>query len=836
MTDETPGEPQAHTSEPLVLLAPVAGWAVPLDEVPDPVFSDRMMGDGIALEPLEDVLRAPCDAQVVSVADTGHSITLRAANGAELLIHIGLETVALKGQGFSALTEAGAIVRTGDELIRFDIEALARRAKSLITPVVVVSEGYAVAPLAREGHVAVGAPLLEIRKTAAGASAVEGAAGSAAAQIVIPMAHGLHARPAARIAAALKPFRAEVRISAGGREANARSMVDLLTLGLGRGDAARVEASGSDAAAAVSTIEALIAGGMGEADAQVTEPAPSSADVVDRAGLRGICASPGFAVGTVLQFRAGDLDIHEEGAGADTELAAFERARDQLAQDLQSGAPADSSAGITEAHLGLLDDPELLDSARSHISEGKSAAYSWREAIRAKADALRATGNRILIERIDDLTDIERRLVARIVGHQATAQAVPLGTLLVAETLLPSQFLALDQDHVVGIVTAAGGPTSHVAILAASAGIPMLVAAGSGVLSAADGCVAILDADSARFDAEPSSADLAAAQERVQHQARSRAALAAQAAADCFMADGTRIEVFANLGSVPDAERAVAAGAEGCGLLRTEFLFLDRAEAPSEEEQRQVYASIAAALAGRPLIVRTLDIGGDKPVPYIPFPREENPALGRRGVRLSLAHPDLLETQLRAILAAVPAAQCRIMVPMIVDVDELRTVKAIFAMAAEAVGVEERVPLGIMVETPAAALLAESLAEEADFLSVGTNDLSQYALAADRGNPAVAPSIDALHPAVLRLIAEAGRGAKSKGRWLGVCGGLASDPKAAAVLIGLGATELSAVPAAVAQVKAQVRTLTMDRCRVLAERALAAATAREVRAMLEGNH
>jgi phosphocarrier protein FPr/phosphocarrier protein len=510
----------------------------------------------------------------------------------------------------------------------------------------------------------------------------------------------------------------------------------------------------------------------------------------------------------------------------------LDRARDQLAQDFQGGAVADRS-GIAEAHLGLLEDPELLDSARSYIRQGKSAAFSWRAAVRAKADALRATGNRILIERIDDLTDIERGLVGRILGREATAQAIPPGTLLVAETLLPSQFLALDQNHVAGIVTAGGGPTSHVAILAACAGIPMIVAAGPGVLSVADGSSAILDADAARFDAEPSSADLNAAQERVQEQARRRAAVSAQSGADCFMADGTRIEVFANLGSVLDAERAVALGAEGCGLLRTEFLFLDRADAPSEAEQRQVYASIAAALAGRPLIVRTLDIGGDKPVPYIPFPHEDNPALGRRGVRLSLAHPELLETQLRAILAAVPAAQCRIMLPMIVDVGELRAVKAIFARAADAVGVQEKVPLGIMVETPAAALLAESLAEEADFLSVGTNDLSQYALAADRGNPAVAAGTDALHPAVLRLIAEAGRGAKARGRWLGVCGGLASDPKAAAVLIGLGATELSAVPAAVAQVKAQVRELTIERCRALAERALAASTAREVRAMLE---
>jgi phosphocarrier protein FPr/phosphocarrier protein len=833
MTAEAPVRAEEPLSAVTVLIAPLAGWVLPLEEVPDPVFSQRMMGDGLAIEPLEDVLRAPCDGEVISVAETGHSITLRVANGAELLIHIGLETVALKGVGFSPLAAAGKRVRTGDELIHFDIEAVARRAASLITPIVVASEGYSVASLACNQHVTAGTPLLEIRKiTSAAPAPDEASEARAAAQIVIPMAHGLHARPAARIAAALKPFQAEVRIVAGDRAANARSMIDLLTLGLKHGDVATVTGNGTDAAAAVSTIEALIAGGMG--DTAVAEASRPREIVEVDARRTGICASPGFAVGTVLQFQSGELEIDEQGAGPDTELAAFERARQELTTDLQANAASGRSVGIAEAHLGLLDDPELLDSCRSSIAAGKSAAFAWASAIRTKADALRATGNRILIERTDDLTDIERRLVAKILGREADAQAIAPGTLLIADTLLPSQFLSLDQDRVAGVVTAGGGPTSHVAILAASAGIPMLVAAGPGVLSVEDGVPAILDADAARFDADPNAAELASAQARVHRQAERHAALAAQAAADCVMADGTRIEVFANLGSLSDAERAVAAGAEGCGLLRTEFLFLDRAEAPSEEEQREVYAGIAEALGGRPLIIRTLDIGGDKPVPYITFPQEDNPALGCRGVRLSLAYPDLLETQLRAILAAVPSAQCRIMLPMIVDVGELRAVKAILARAADAIGMTEKVPLGIMVETPAAALLAESLAEEADFLSVGTNDLSQYALAADRGNQAVAPSIDALHPAVLRLIAEAGRGALAKGRWLGVCGGLASDPKAAAVLIGFGATELSAVPAAVSQVKAQVRELTMERCRALAERAVAAATANEVRALLEG--
>jgi phosphocarrier protein FPr/phosphocarrier protein len=297
----------------------------------------------------------------------------------------------------------------------------------------------------------------------------------------------------------------------------------------------------------------------------------------------------------------------------------------------------------------------------------------------------------------------------------------------------------------------------------------------------------------------------------------------------CFTADGVRIEVFANFASADDAAAAVAMGAEGCGLLRTEFLFLDRAAPPSEEEQQRTYSAIAASLGGRPLIVRTLDIGADKRVPYVALPAEENPALGLRGVRLSLARPDLLATQLAAIVGAVPAEQCRIMLPMITELDELREVRRMLDELSRRAGQSGKVPLGVMVETPAAAVLADSIAAEADFLSVGTNDLTQYVLAADRGNAAVSARADALHPAVLRLIHQAASGARKHGRWIGVCGASASDPIAAPILIGLGVTELSVAPALVPAVKAKVRQLRAEDCRKLAERACAAESPQEVR-------
>ncbi|HEY1753062.1 MAG TPA: putative PEP-binding protein, partial [Caulobacteraceae bacterium] len=296
------------------------------------------------------------------------------------------------------------------------------------------------------------------------------------------------------------------------------------------------------------------------------------------------------------------------------------------------------------------------------------------------------------------------------------------------------------------------------------------------------------------------------------------------------MADGARIEVLANLASLADAHAAVAAGAEGCGLLRTEFLFMDRDAAPAEAEQLAAYQAIAEALGGRPLVIRTLDIGADKPVGYLPLPPQPNPALGVRGLRVGLAWPELLRTQLRAILKVRPAGQAQIMLPMVASLAELRAVRATVAELAAALGVAMP-KLGVMVETPAAAVTADLLAAEADFLSVGTNDLAQYALAMDRTSPQLAAQVDALHPAVLRLARQAAAGGAARGRTVAVCGSLASEPPAAPILIGLGVTELSAAPAAIPELKAAIRGLTMGQCRDIAERALASASAAEVRAL-----
>jgi phosphoenolpyruvate-protein kinase (PTS system EI component) len=272
-----------------------------------------------------------------------------------------------------------------------------------------------------------------------------------------------------------------------------------------------------------------------------------------------------------------------------------------------------------------------------------------------------------------------------------------------------------------------------------------------------------------------------------------------------------RIEILANVGSATEAETAVRDGAEGCGLLRTEFLFLERRTAPDADEQAAEYQRVVDSFGGRPVVIRTLDVGGDKPIDYLPMPREDNPALGMRGVRLSLHRPDLLRTQLAAILRVRPLSACRIMLPMVNGPDEIRRVRAVLEELAAVAPAQERPQLGVMVETPAAAMLAEDICEVADFLSIGTNDLTQYTLAMDRTHPDLASQLDGLHPAVLRLIARITSAARARTRPVAVCGGLASDPEAAPLLVGLGVHELSVVSATIPRLKSVLRATTVER-------------------------
>ena len=821
----------------LILRAPLAGWCAPPEEIPDAVFAQRMLGDGVAIDPTGNELHAPCDGEIISIAASRHAIALRHADGAEILMHVGIDTVGLAGEGFELLVRKGDRVRTGDLLLRFDLDVLARKAASLVTPIVVTNgDRFRITSTNINRPVAVGDALLtlEDQSVAADAAAPKGAP-VVSESVVVNHAHGIHARPAALIARHAKGLPFELEARARGRGVDPRSAVALMSLGVKGGDEIVIVGFTPAAAAAVAELAGVVRGlEKLPAHKAASSAAPRASVSTDPANLRGVVASRGFAMGAAFYLHAAEIPVVEAGTGADRERAALERARAAVRERLGTLARSASHTAreILAAHLELLDDHELTGAAARAVSAGKSAAFAWRTSLRTSAAALRATGDPLLIERIDDLLDLERQVLVELGGVVAEASVeIPRGAILIATDLKPSQIIGLPAGALGGIALAAGGPTSHVAILAAVMGIPMLVAVGPALLSIDASATVILDADAGTLSPVRGVHELAAAQAELARRSAARARELAAAQRPCHMASGERIEVFANLaGSIADAQFALAQGAEGCGLLRTEFLFLDRATAPDEREQLACYEQVAAALGGKPLVIRTLDAGGDKPIPYLPLPAEENPALGLRGVRTSLWRPELLEVQLRAMLRA-PAGQCRVLLPMITDVEEVRIVRGMLTKLANELGLP--LPqLGVMIETPAAALLADQLAREVEFLSIGTNDLAQYTLAMDRGHAELAARIDGVHPAVLRMIAAVTAAARESGCPVAVCGGLASDPAAVPLLLGLGVTELSAVPASIPPIKALIGSLNLDACRSLAQAALALPSSVAVRALL----
>ncbi|MEA3172754.1 MAG: multiphosphoryl transfer protein [Gammaproteobacteria bacterium] len=825
----------------LKLFSPLDGWCAALDEVPDAVFAGRMLGDGLAIDPTSGVVVAPCDGEIMTLPDSGHAVSIRGPQGIDVLIHIGIDTVQLSGRGFVASVKPGTRVKAGDELIRFDFDIVARGAKSLMTPIVVTSDGVTLQSRRAAGLVKAGELLFEITGNASSSPppTTSAAANEVQQVLVVSLRQGLHARPAALLARRAKTLGAQISLAAHGRVADARSVLAIMALGVRQGDEVTLQASGNEAVQAVAAMIAAIeeARQMEAAHTQVPVQETRGAGRAPRADeLAGVCAVPGLAVGRATRIERREIDVMEQGSGPGHERAELDRARANVRIRLERvrNTGGAERQGIIAAHLEFLDDPALNETAQQLIAMGKSAGYAWRDAIRRSIAALEALDDSRLRERADDLLDVEAHILLALAGEARPVHLpLPEHAVLLADDLLPSELTALDRRRLVAIALSAGGATSHVAILAAAMEIPMLIGMGPALRSIADGQMLIVDADSGTLHFAPDTAALAKAKSAVDARVAQSAALRLAAARECRSLDGTRVEVFANLGSAADAVAAVANGAEGCGLLRTEFLFIDRDTAPTEVEQLESYQTIAQTLAGRPLILRMMDVGGDKPLRYLPLPPEDNPALGLRGVRTALLHPDLMRTQLRAALRVKPVGVVRLLIPMVTDVSEILAVRSLVDELAAELELEGRISLGVMIETPAAALTAAALIPEADFLSIGSNDLTQYTLAMDRGHSQLARRTDALHPAVLQLIAAAAGAAEAAGKLVAVCGGVAADSTAVPILLGLGIRELSVVPAAIPALKRQIGGLRIDACRDLAKRCLVLGSATEVRGLVE---
>ncbi len=823
----------------------MAGVVRPLDAVPDAVFANRIVGDGFAIDPLDELIRAPFDGVVVALAETFHAVTVRSTDGVDILIHVGIDTVRLNGRGFKSLVHVGQSVSVGEVLLEFDISLLATEATSLLTPIIVMSDHRIFPDTAAKGVINTGEMLFAVcspsgQKAEARADEPVGSTTHILVQLQLP--HGLHARPSARLAEMARRFKGSITISLGDKSADATSVTALMGLGSKLGSEIEIRVVGDQSReTAVALAELLDRMAQHEhaetpqaaktvVDQHVSNPLTLSADAIPA-----VIASPGLAVGAVFILAQTDLAVSEVGQGVEAEHGRLNFAITQVGEHLASTITSAHGPhkSIAEAHLAIAADRTIREAAENALLAGASAEHAWRVASREQEDLLASLDDARMRERAIDLRDVERRILRQLKGVSGD-WTVPAGAILICDDIEPSTLMAMPKQGVAGICTARGGATSHAAILAAARSIPMLVAAGDGVLALENGSLVLLDAHTGNVDPAPSADAIAEVVRRIENE-RSEAEVArTNARAPCVLVDGARVEVFANLATINDAHEAIANGAEGCGLLRTEFLFAEASRAPTEAEQEQVYGQYARILEGRPLIIRTIDVGGDKPIAYLPFPEEANPALGMRGIRFALSQGSILRTQLRAMLKAVPSEQLRIMLPMIVEASEIEEVKDLVTREAADLGVFGAIQIGIMVETPAAALSAGQLALHADFLSIGTNDLSQYVLAMDRGNAALASRVDSFHPAVLRAIQLTAAGAASNNRWLGICGGLASDFRAAPLLVGLGCDELSSIPTAIPKIKQTLGRWTLSQCRDLAAKALALSSATEVRKLVSG--
>ena len=851
------------TTKRVEFTAPLTGVMVAIEDVPDPVFSRKMLGEGFSIDPLSNVLMAPVDGEVVDVQPSSHAVTIRSDDGLEILMHIGLDTVRLVGEGFTPLVKAGVRVNAGDPLIEFDLDEVGRKAKSLLTQVVVTNSDLVGGITVANGVVVAGQDIAAtVDLAAAGATVYEGVEASASSAvseaILVPNPTGLHARPTATLVGVAKKFRSDIRLRRGDDSANAKSIVSIMGMAVAHAQKITITAHGPDADEAVAQLTEAIRGGLGEdcppvigtedtaPIPAVKEPIASAEPAAPRSGdpnrLLGVSASPGLGIGTVVQLRHDDIEVDEFADDRHTERRKLNSAIDRALLDLsalqrrlEEDASADKAA-IFAAHQELLSDPDLLDLAASAIDKGKSAPFAWRAAFNSFADQLAGLSNEILAGRAGDVRDVGQRVLEELTGQRSERGELPDATILIAEELTPSDTAQLDRSKVVGFATTSGGASSHVAIIARSLDIPAVAGIESRALDIPDGSRVILDGSAGSVQLNATDAEIEQIITRQHRIAERKATEEAAKDEPAITPDGHRVKVVANIGGVEDAEEAGKRGAEGVGLLRSEFVFMGRSTAPSEAEQAQVYADCSRALhPGEPLVIRTLDVGGDKPLAYLPIPAEENPFLGIRGVRVGLEKPEVLRTQLRAILSAADAgAELFVMFPMIATIDDWRRAKAIYDEERDKSGVTAPVSVGIMMEVPSVAVMATQFAAEegCDFFSVGTNDLTSYTLAMDRGHPKLASQVDPCNPAVLKLIGDAAEALHARGKWLGVCGGVASDPQAVPILVGLGVDELSCSIPAIPSVKATVRAFDLSTCKELAAKAVTCSTPSEVRALV----
>ncbi len=764
-------------------------------------------------------------------------------------------TAADSGDGVVVLMDLGSAVLSAE--LALDLLDDAARERVLLCPAPLI-EGLVVAAVAAAG----GAGRAEVAAEAAAALAgkqshfvpvddvpVDGPAVAAVAgEFTVANPHGLHARPAARLVAQARGFDARVELrnrSTGSAWVPASSLSRVATLGALRGHVVEVRATGPQAAEAVDHLVALAGRHVDESRTAVAPPSavPAGSRLpADAFGYRAVPAAPGIGIGPARTRRDADLPVPNlPSQGATVEWPRLREAIAAVRRDVQrirvhtARAAGAEAAAIFDAHLLLLDDMDLLDDVRARIEAGEAAAPAWAAGVGRIVTDFATLADGYLQARAADVRAVGDQVLRALLGG---GEDVPDGAgVLVADDLTPAQAAALDPERVAGVLLAHGSATAHAAILARARGIPVVAGFGPRIADIVAGTRIVLDGSTGQVVVDPAPDVLASWQDRAADVARRRAGALARAHGPASTTDGVDITVGANLGSVADAAQAAADGADLAGLVRTEFLFLDRSAPPDVDEQEAVYRGLAEAFGGRRLTLRTLDVGGDKPLRYAPTAAEANPFLGIRGLRHSFAHPELFTQHLLAIVRVAHQTPVSVMFPMVSGVDEVRRARQALddAISVHGAGEPAGLRVGIMVEVPALALKTAAVVPYVDFLSIGTNDLIQYALAAERGNPVLDALADGLDPGVLRLVEAVCRGAAGRVP-VGVCGELAADEAAIAVLIGLGVRQLSVAAHAVPAIKEAVRAVDVAKAVAVAAAALDAPSAAAVRAIVEPHH
>ncbi len=824
-------------SKTLTLYSPVKGKLIDLSKVPDEAFAQKMLGDGVALEPQENFIYSPIDAKIKTLHKCLHAVVLETGDF-EILIHVGIDSVSLKGQRFKTFIKEGDIVKRGQKLIEFDKDFLAQYTTSNVVIMVVASPLEVTLKKAPLTEVTLQTKVFDVSCNQAKPEDNTSKADYTVftEEFTVSYKTGFHARPAGEVATLAQSFaNTDVFILKNGKQANAKSVVEILGLSIDCGDKIQIKSCGTNADKAASEVKRFIQGDL--KNNAIGDSIPETTSKVNNAGeikIKGIGIFDGLSIGKTYVVKDLQLKPEENSPLSPEEelskfLTSLQNVKSALDKERHAVYGQKDREEILLAHITILEDPFLIQETRQSIAKGYSAAFAFSSSVKRAVEVLKNTGNEILRSRVADFIDLESRVLTDLTGKNYGLPDFKEDTVLIIRELL-SHHLKEINGHVTGIIMAEGSALSHVSIMLKTLGIPTIIGAGPAVLDIPNGKDVILDSKLGTVTVNP--ANIEEVKKKVQALKINREKNLRHAFEAAKTKDGVEILVSGNIGTLDQAKQSANQGADGIGLVRTEFLFANVKKAPTEQEQYEIYQKIVDSQNGHPVIIRTLDVGADKPIPFIPQIPEDNPILGRRGIRTSFANIELLKTQLRAIMRVKPYGIARIMIPMVTFTEELQTVKRFIKEEQEKLGID-KVSVGMMMEVPAAAIMAKDFAKEADFFSIGTNDLTQYTLALDRAHPTLNFLSDSLNPSVLRLIKIIVEGAKSTNIPVGVCGAVASEPAGAVLLIGLGIRALSVVPSAIADIKALVRKLEVKKCEEIANKALNCTSVAEVRALVK---